>query len=65
MLGFLYGDRLGDSIMTKELEYSKKIAVLRKLVRLNLISETEYILIKNKIIDSNNRESRPLVCIIK
>lgn len=65
MLGFLHGDRLEDRIMTKELEYSKKIAVLRKLVRLKLITETEYILSKNKMIDSYNIEKRPLVCIIK
>ena len=33
----------------KCLEFSKKMAVLRKLVRLGLISENEYILVKNKI----------------
>ena len=31
------------------LEFSKKMAVFRKLVRLGLISENEYILEKNKI----------------
>ena len=33
----------------KCLEFSKKMAALRKLVRLGLISENEYILAKNKI----------------
>ena len=33
----------------KCLEFSKKMAVLRKLVRLGLISENEYILAKNRI----------------
>ena len=36
----------------KCLEFSKKMAVLRKLVRLGLISENEYILAKNKIMSS-------------
>ena len=36
----------------KCLEYSKKMAALRKLVRLGLISENEYILAKNKIMSS-------------
>lgn len=34
----------------KCLEFSKKMAVLRRLVHLGLISENEYILAKNKII---------------
>ena len=34
------------------LEFSKKMAVIRKLVRLGLISENEYILAKNKIMSS-------------
>jgi hypothetical protein len=34
------------------LEFSKKMAVLRKLLRLELISENEYILAKNKIMSS-------------
>ena len=37
----------------KCLEFSKKMAVLRKLVRLGLISENEYILAKNKKIMSS------------
>ncbi|MBQ8260925.1 MAG: hypothetical protein IJZ00_01445 [Lachnospiraceae bacterium] len=36
----------------KCLEFSKKMAVLRKLLRLELISENEYILAKNKIMSS-------------
>ena len=36
----------------KCLEFSKKMAALRKLVRLGLISENEYILAKNKIMSS-------------
>ena len=36
----------------KCLEFSKKMAVLRTLVRLGLISENEYILAKNKIMSS-------------
>ena len=34
------------------LEFSKKMAVLRRLVHLGLISENEYILAKNKIMSS-------------
>lgn len=36
----------------KCLEFSKKMVVLRKLVRLGLISENEYIMAKNKIMSS-------------
>ena len=36
----------------KCLEFSKKMAVLRRLVHLGLISENEYILAKNKIMSS-------------
>ena len=36
----------------KCLEFSKKMAELRKLLRLELISENEYILAKNKIMSS-------------
>ena len=36
----------------KCLEFSKKMAVLRRLVQLELISENEYILAKNKIMSS-------------
>lgn len=33
------------------LEFSKKIAVLQKISRLGLVSESEYILAKNRIFD--------------
>lgn len=36
----------------KCLEFSKKMAVLRKLYRMELISTDEYILAKNKIMDA-------------
>lgn len=36
----------------KCLEFSKKMAVLRKLVRIGLISENEYIWAKNRIMSS-------------
>ena len=36
----------------KCLEFSKKMAMLRRLVYLDLISENEYILAKNKIMSS-------------
>ena len=36
----------------KCLEFSKKMTVLRRLVHLELISENEYILAKNKIMSS-------------
>ena len=36
----------------KCLEFIKKMVALRKLVRLGLISENEYILAKNKIMSS-------------
>lgn len=38
----------------KCLEFSKKMAVLRKLVRLGLISENEYIRAKNRIMRANH-----------
>ena len=37
--------------MTREMEYAKCIAVLRKMVRMNMISEIEYKKAKNKIMD--------------
>lgn len=36
-------------IMGRELEYAKCIAVLRKIFRMGLISETEYMVARNKI----------------
>lgn len=35
--------------MGRELEYAKCIAVLRKIFRMGLISETEYMVARNKI----------------
>ena len=37
--------------MSKQMEFSKKIALLRKLFRMALISEAEYIMARNKIMD--------------
>jgi len=37
--------------MSKQMEFSKKIALLRKLSRMALISEAEYIMARNKIMD--------------
>ena len=40
------------SLSVKEcLDFSKKIAVLQKISRLGLVSEGEYILVKNRIFD--------------
>ena len=44
----------------KCLEFSKKMAVLRKLVRLGLISENEYIRAKNRIMSSYHNISSPV-----
>jgi len=38
----------------KELELSKKLAVLGKMYRMLLISETEYTAVKNKIMQAYN-----------
>ena len=38
-------------IMGRELEYAKCIAVLRKIFRMGLISETEYMVARNKIMN--------------
>ena len=38
--------------MRKELEYAKKMALLRKLYRKNLLSDKEYEKIRRKIMDS-------------
>lgn len=37
--------------MTREMEYAKCIAVLRKTVRLGMITESEYEVAKNKLMD--------------
>ena len=39
--------------MGRELEYAKCIAVLRKIIRMGLISETEYMVVRNKIMSKN------------
>jgi len=38
----------------KELELSKKLALLGKMYRMSLISETEYTAVKNKIMQDYN-----------
>ena len=37
--------------MTREMEYAKCMAVLRKIVRLELITENEYVAVRNKLMD--------------
>ena len=37
--------------MTREMEYAKCMAVLRKIVHLGLISENEYAVVRNKLMD--------------
>ena len=37
--------------MTKEMEFAKCIAVLRKLIRLGLISESEYTVARKRLMD--------------
>lgn len=37
--------------MTREMEYAKCIAVLRKIFRMGKISETEYIAARNRLMD--------------
>ena len=37
--------------MTREMEYAKCIAVLRKIVRLGMITENEYAAARNKLMD--------------
>ena len=37
--------------MTREMEYEKCMAVLRKIVRLELITENEYVAVRNKLMD--------------
>ena len=37
--------------MGRELEYAKCIAVLRKIFRMGLISEAEYAIVRNKIMN--------------
>ena len=42
----------GEEEMRKELEYVKKIALLAKLFRLELLTEKEYERIRRKLLDS-------------
>lgn len=37
--------------MTREMEYAKCMAVLRKIVRMGIITENEYMAVKNKLMD--------------
>ena len=37
--------------MTREMEYAKSMAVLRRIVRLGMITENEYIAARNKLMD--------------
>lgn len=37
--------------MTREMEFAKCIALLRKAVRMELITEAEYIAARNKLMD--------------
>lgn len=37
--------------MTREIEYAKCIAVLRKIVRMEMITENEYVAARNKLMD--------------
>lgn len=37
--------------MTREMEYAKCMAVLRKIVRLEIITENEYVAARKKLMD--------------
>ena len=37
--------------MTREMEYAKCIAVLRKIVRMGMITENEYVSVRSKLMD--------------
>ena len=37
--------------MTREKEYAKCMAVLRKIVRIGMITENEYVTARNKLMD--------------
>lgn len=37
--------------MIREMEYAKCIAVLRKIVRMEMITENEYVAARNKLMD--------------
>lgn len=42
----------GECIMRKELEYAKKMTLIAKLYRMNLLSEKEFEKIRRKLMDS-------------
>ena len=46
-----YG-RKGEEAMRKELEYAKKMTLIAKLYRMNLLSEKEFEKIRRKLMDS-------------
>lgn len=37
--------------MTREMEYAKCMAVLRKIIRMRMITESEYVAARNKLMD--------------
>ena len=37
--------------MTREMEYAKCMTVLRKIVRMEMITENEYVAVRNKLMD--------------
>ena len=37
--------------MTREMEYAKCMAVLRKIIRMGMISESEYVAARNRLMD--------------
>ena len=37
--------------MTREMEYAKCMVVLRKIVRLGMLTENEYVAARNKLMD--------------
>ena len=39
--------------MTREMEYAKCMAVLRKIIRMGMITENEYVAARNKLMDKN------------
>lgn len=37
--------------MTREMEYAKCVAVLRRIIRMGMITEKEYVTARNKLMD--------------
>lgn len=37
--------------MTRKMEYAKCMAVLRKIIRIGMITENEYMVVRNKLMD--------------